>query len=116
MIYSKGVDDICFNNPSSCQEYIYQPWNNEHIFKKNGWLFNSSILSELDGEIERLWVISSYAERSEQVFFTVNSGSLNSYFGVYSNPLSVRPTLYLSSSVKTTSGDGSIGSPYKLSL
>ena len=59
-------------------------------------------------------MLSSLANDSGGIFLGNSDGIFSNTWSGFNN--AVRPTLYLSSSVKTTSGDGGIDSPYKLSL
>ena len=69
----------------------------------NDWLFNSAYQ----------WTLPPYSRYAYAVFAVASSGSLNYYH--VSNTNGVRPVLYLASDLAMESGDGTSGSPYKLS-
>ena len=69
----------------------------------NDWLFNSAYQ----------WTLPPYSRYAYAVFAVASSGSLNYYH--VSNTHGVRPVLYLASDLAMESGDGTSGSPYKLS-
>ena len=109
--YSKGVDNICFNDPVKC--YFYENEWNEYGDPQTSWIYNSDIYND---SISPTWFITSYPNNNDISFFMVTNGELSFYFNDgYYDPMGVRPTLYLSSSVNIIDGDGSINNPYKLS-
>mgnify|MGYP001099026447 CR=1 FL=1 len=78
---------------------------NDLTCKSNNWLFDKNYQ----------WVLFQNPYRRYTVYRVVpdgNYGNLN----VYENLYNVRPTLYLTSSVKITGGDGTGTNPYTLGL
>ena len=78
---------------------------NDLTCKSNNWLFDKNYQ----------WVLFQNPYRRYTVYRVVpdgNYGNLN----VYENLYNVRPTLYLTSSVKITGGDGTSTNPYTLGL
>ncbi len=102
--YALGVDETCYNSCSRC----YTPGGNP----VNGWIYGNN-----SNGIE--WFLSPRYNFRADAFMLRQDGGVSNYLkrasGVSATYL-VRPTLYLSSSVKITSGDGSEQSPYQLSM
>ena len=102
--YALGVDNTCYTDGYDCCG---------SSGKTNGWIYNTNGNSSQ-------WFLSPNLANSDKVFFfnatgTAIKGRINTYY-VGQILVSVRPTLYLSSQVKITSGDGSEQNPYQLSL
>ena len=101
--YALGVDNKCYTDGSHCSsEYAGLP--------NKGWIYN--INSNLDQ-----WLLSPdtnemYADKIYSSGYVIGERTDLQF----SRPCYVRPTLYLSSQVRITSGDGSEQSPYQLSL
>ena len=72
----------------------------------NNWMYMNNDTDE--------WTITRSAVSSSSAFYVNFDGHVGS--GGVGNVDAVRPVLYLKSSVKITSGDGTSGSPYKLSM
>ena len=62
------------------------------------------------------WVITSYFGNSGYVFFVDLSGNVNFNYNGARAVYSVRPSFYLTSSASIEDGDGSLNSPYILSV
>ena len=76
--------------------------------KNNNWLYNIKV-SE--------WILPQDASNSSSAFYISSGGGVyRSDFYVTADQFAVRPVLYLTSSVQITRGNGTIGSPYKLSI
>ena len=73
--------------------------------KNNDWLYNSS---------NHQWTITPDSSTSNLVFIVGSSGFVDDSNASYSRAVS--PTLYLSSNVKISGGEGTESSPYQLSL
>ncbi len=71
----------------------------------NDWLYDSS---------HTQWTITPQSYYSYSVVFVRNNGNVDNYFT--SDSRGVRPVLYMKSTVKITSGDGSKENSYKLKL
>ena len=98
--YAFGVDEMCYNDASRCRP-------NDGVPTK-GWIYNSNSNSNQ-------WLLtptSAYGYAGEH--HIPNDGIVSSFYT--NSPSGVRPSLYLSSQVKITSGDGSEQHPYQLSL
>ncbi len=92
--YANGVDTTCFTSGSNCGNGT----------PSAGWLFNN----------DNQWLLSPAAGPGQSyISFMVYS---NGYVGIHAvtGVYPVRPSLYLSSSVKIIGGDGSQGNPYIL--
>ncbi len=93
--YAYGVDDICYTNGYNCDSGT----------PSAGWLFSS---------FDTQWTQSS-PDSYSSTFVVSSSGSLFNFgYGSVNRTFGVRPTLYLSSSIKIVDGDGSQGNPYIL--
>ena len=109
MTYSNKVNETCYSDPYNCNDRE----------TKSGWLYNSNTYSVNSIYSTTIWLLSPTSDYSNYAFQTNVSGKLNSplYYSFETRLIwSIRPTLYLSSSVKIIDGDGSINNPYKLSL
>ena len=73
----------------------------------NDWLYNSSY---------HQWTLTHHVWYPFSVFYVQSSGTLTFGQNVTWNGVSASPTLYLSSNVKISGGDGSEVNPYTLSL
>ena len=86
--------------------------NNHSSCKNTTWMFNSSMnwwtLSALDNS-------STFSLYVEGINGTTGGGNINSK-GVISSDNAVRPSVYLSSDIQITGGNGSQSNPYQLSL
>ena len=94
--YGYAVSDECTQNLIG---YV------DATCKNNNWLFK--------GNDE--WMLPQEAIGINHVFIVCSDGHVDNY-GVNSNMFAVRPVLYLISSAQITGGNGTIGSPYKLSI
>ena len=94
--YGYAVSDECTQNLIG---YV------DATCKNNNWLFK--------GNDE--WMLPQEAIGINHVFIVCSDGHVDNY-GVNSNMFAVRPVLYLISSVQIIGGNGTIGSPYKLSI
>ncbi len=99
-IYALGVDNTCYNDGYSCVTY-------RGGVPTNGWIYNTNGNSEP-------WLLSPDSSYKQGVFCLIGSSWITSYYAVIYK--SVRPSLYLASSVKIYSGDGSEQNPYQLSM
>lgn len=97
--YSLGVSSACFNDVNNC---------NTNSRTANSWIID-------ENNYKSQWLISPYLGAYNCAFSIGTYGGLSSYGDIkYGNGIS--PTLYLSSQVKITSGDGSEQNPYQLSM
>lgn len=92
--YSLGVDDSCYNNPSSCKNST----------PSSGWLYRSGY---------HQWTLTPQSSAPKNVFFIYSGGIIGSYTN-YS--FGVLPVLYIKPNVKIKSGDGTIDNPYEFEL
>lgn len=113
MTYANGVEDMCYVSPDNCSETLWgEPKTTNIGYPITGWIYNSNV-EEGKTEKDFISLLSPYSTNNIETFLVHSSGNFDYDSGW---EFGIRPTLYLSSSVKTTSGDGSINSPYKLSL
>ena len=105
MVYANGVNYNCYINPFKC-------WSSASPagVPKSGWIYNTNILN--GSSPTETWLISSPAESIDAVL----EGRFYGYLAGYksTNTLSVRPVVYLKSSIKIKSGTGEVGNPYVL--
>ena len=94
--YGYAVSDECTQNLIG---YV------DATCKNNNWLFKGN----------NEWMLPQEAIGINHVFIVCSDGHVDNY-GVNSNMFAVRPVLYLISSAQITGGNGTIGSPYKLSI
>ncbi len=88
--------EACLNNLNQC-----------YASKDVNWLFNDS----------GIWSITPYSENDNSVFYVFGSGTVsNSSSPVNYYSVGFRPTLYLKSNIKITSGTGTSASPFQVSL
>ena len=101
---------------NSCLEISLNIWNTSYLNKTNcaynSWLLYINSTSSSEGIGAAQWSISNYLSGGDSVYSISDVVWHN-----YPNMLNVvRPTVYLKSNVKITSGDGSYDNPYQLSM
>jgi len=91
---------------TSLQYLSSRGWSDSSVSdcNNNDWLFNSSYQ----------WTLTPYSGGANHSFYVGGSGYVHA--NSTNSPFGVRPVLYLKSSVKITSGDGTQENPYQLSL
>ena len=94
--YGYAASDVCTSNL-----YAYS----SSTCTSNNWLFNSA----------NQWTLSQYTDNNSSVFYLSSYGDMGAT-GVRENPFNIRPTLYLTSSVKITGGSGTSANPYTLGI
>ena len=99
--YALGVDNTCYNDGAydGCRQ---------SSGKTNGWIYNTNSNSYQ-------WLLSPNSNDPYNAFILSGSGFVDAYYNV-TNSYGVRPSLYLVSSIKIDSGEGTEQSPYQLSL
>lgn len=123
-VYSKGVEDTCFNNCNKCnaKEWKYNEeldiyekvYRNPLVNVENNWIHNTNIL-EGKNSISLIWSLSPSSGQSNYVVTLSSEGGMGpSGLGYFST--GIRPLLYLSSNVKITDGTGEQNNSYKLGL
>ena len=100
--YALGVDNTCYTRGDSC-------YSHRRGTPTNGWIYNTNSNSYQ-------WLLSPFLYNgfSTYAFEVYNDGPVG--YGGTDTTFNVRPTLYLSSQVKITSGTGKSDDPYQLSL
>ena len=94
------------SNKNSCGTFrLFN--NNISSCSNSGWMDNGFYT------ISHFWTLSSNIRDSYNVFYSQSDGYIS--YGFYLN-LGVKPTLYLSSEVQITGGDGTRSNPYQISL
>ena len=97
--YALGVDNTCYTDGYDC---------GGSSGKTNGWIYNTNSNSNQ-------WLLSPLSDRSYSAFYLSGSGCVSRSYNVPGS-LGVRPSLYLVSSIKIASGEGTEQSPYRLKL
>ena len=102
--YALGVNNTCYTYGPHCS-YMYG------ANPSNSWIYNSN------GKSNQLLFSIFMSSFSQNPRVIGENGSVSTTSGfIEGSSFGVRPTLYLSSSVKIDSGDGSEQSPYRLSM
>ena len=105
MVYGKGVDDVCYNDPTNCYDET----------TTKGWIYNSNIL---EGQLSRstTWLLSPYSKGYSEAFDVFIDGTLYFYYRGDITLLSfgIRPVVYLKPSINIVSGEGTEQNPYIL--
>ena len=97
--YALGVDNICYKDGFDC---------GISSGKTNGWIYNTNSNSNQ-------WLLFPNSGGAYYAFLLGDSGRV--YYDYYvADSNGVRPTLYLVSSIKIDSGEGTEQSPYRLKL
>lgn len=99
--YALGVDDVCFNSGIDCD-------SSKGAILSNSWVYNIS-----KNYVQ--WLITPFAKNSRAAYEIYSNGNIGG-LSVNTANYWFRPTLYLNSKVKITSGDGTESNPYKLSM
>ena len=106
MVYGKGVDTTCYNNPRSC-------YDDNDVDPTTGWVYNSNIIEGEEYQ-DYTWLLSPYSSDAYYSSVASSDGDLGGKSG--DNGLGVRPTVYLSADVEIASGTGTELDPYVLQL
>lgn len=93
--YALGVDDICYNNPDSC--------NNNN--PASGWLYRNY----------HRWTLSPNSSSKIYEFLIIRSGDAF-YTGSPNGVSGTNPVVYLKPNVRIKSGDGTSLNPYQLEI
>ncbi len=92
-------------NRASCLAKELYSWNSVSDCYNNDWLYSGAFQ----------WTLTPHSDISYGVFNVYSSGNVNVNRANNTNS-AVSPALYLSSNVKISGGDGSVSSPFELSL
>ena len=92
-------------NRETCLNTELYNWDSYSDCNNNDWLYDNSNIQ---------WTLTPRSAYSYSVFDVLSYGRVYSLDANYSNAVS--PALYLSSNVKISGGDGSVSSPFELSL
>ena len=98
--YALGVDNTCYTDGYNCK-------TKKGGTPTQGWIHNTNSNSSQ-------WLLSPYSNNLFYPFFLGVSGNVNNDNSSSSH--GVRPSLYLVSSIKIDSGEGTEQSPYRLSM
>ena len=92
-------------NRKTCLAKELYNWDTESDCKNNDWLYDSNTIQ---------WTLTSDSSISFGVFYVHNTGYVTRYNASY--VIGARPSVYLTSNVKISGGDGSSSNPYTLSV
>lgn len=99
MVYAKGVNDVCYNNPHECTD------DNA----KTGWIYNTNFYATSPIST---WLLTVQSDDETGVLLSANDGSLQDAYAFVT--VGVRPVVYLSNNVKIVGGDGTSDNQYRL--
>ena len=91
-------------NREACLAKELFNWNSSSYSdcKNNAWIFNNT----------NQWTLTPYSSRSDGVFGVFSSGYVG--YGAAINSFGLRPSVYLTSNVGISGGDGTMNNPYIL--
>ena len=88
----------------TCLSYTLYNWINYSDCYNNDWLYNGS----------NQWTLTPYSSDSRYVFYVTSAGYVNNRRASYS--YGVRPSVYLTSEVRISGGDGTANNAYTLEV
>ena len=102
--YGYATSGVATTNREACLAMDLDSWNSSSFSdcKNNDWIFNNATQ----------WTLTPYSSNSYRVFHVNSSGSVDLYSAGTS--IWVRPSVYLTSNVSISGGDGTVNSPYTL--
>ena len=103
MTYANGIDRTCFDDPFQC----------DNTRSNKSWLYNIGYYEGNNGK-SYTWFISPLSLSSNDAIVTTNNGNLEYNYVNYGSR-GILPVVYLSSTVKIVSGEGTSSNPYVLS-
>ena len=114
--YSKNVDNTCYLTPETCYEHYEDPNGTSafiEVYPNLGWIYNSN---NLEGQLSpnNNWLLSPNTSYFSSVFEVRSSGNIVGYYNFSNNYRTVRPVVYLKSSISIISGEGTELNPYVL--
>lgn len=119
LTYSNGIDTVCYNDPSSCQEFDYNSETGQFDIPRENlgypttsWIFNSNVLEGNSDPFIILFISPGY-QYDRRIYASHSYGVLNVQY-TDTTAGGVRPVLYLSSDVQIKDGQGTELSPYTL--
>ena len=104
--YGYATSGSSMQNRTLCLSKELYNWNSIADCYNNDYLYNSNL---------NQWTLTSRSTSAYNIMNVYALGNILSTFPYYSN-YSVRPTLYLKSSISISKGDGSSSNPYQLKL
>ena len=104
--YGYATSGGATTNREACLAKELYNWNSSSYrdCKNNDWIFNN----------DYQWTLTPYSSYSDYVFGVFNTGFVNS--GYARRSFGVRPSVYLTSNVNISGGDGTVNSPYTLKV
>ena len=104
--YGYATSGGATTNREACLAKELYNWNSSSYSdcKNNDWIFNSTAQ----------WTLTPYSSRSNGVFGVFSTGYV--YRILADNSYGVRPSVYLTSNVSISGGDGTMNNPYILKV
>ena len=100
------ASDYGYAASKGCTSNLYD-YDDSNCQTTNNWL----------DKTQEEWLLPQFSDYSSFAFYAISSGCVHSYdVNVGDGEFAVRPVLYLSSNVKISGGEGTISSPYQLSI
>ena len=102
--YGYATSGGATTNREACLAKELYNWNSSSYrdCKNNDWIFNN----------DYQWTLTPPSSNSYLVFYVRNTGYVNYYLANFS--IGVRPSVYLTSNVNISGGDGTMNNPYTL--
>ena len=102
--YGYATSGGATTNREACLAKELRSWNSSSFSdcKNNDWIFNNATQ----------WTLTPYSRYSRYVFYVPYPGHVN--YNYASHPNVIRPSVYLTSNVSISGGDGTVNSPYTL--
>ena len=106
--YGYATSGGATTNRDACLAKELYSWDSSSYSdcKNNDWIFNSNTQ----------WTLTPSSSLSNRVFFVFNTGFVSSHsnYGYANGSSGIRPSVYLTSNVNISGGDGTMNNPYTL--
>ena len=104
--YGYATSGGATTNRDACLAKELFNWNSSSFSdcKNNDWIFNNATQ----------WTLTPYSGGSDYVFAVTGAGFVNRDGYIANNSFWIRPSVYLTSNVSISGGDGTVNNPYAL--
>ena len=104
--YGYATSGGATTNRDACLAKELFNWNSSSFSdcKNNDWIFNNATQ----------WTLTPYSGGSDYVFAVTGAGFVNRDGYIANNSFGIRPSVYLTSNVSISGGDGTVNNPYAL--
>ena len=104
--YGYATSGGATTNRDACLAKELFNWNSSSFSdcKNNDWIFNNATQ----------WTLTPYSGGSDYVFAVTGLGYVNRDGYIANNSFGIRPSVYLTSNVSISGGDGTVNNPYAL--